>query len=280
MKSIKEKIIEAGLILQAAGIDEARRDARMLLAFALGKNQAYLITYDERTLSPDEERLFDTYIYRRSKREPLQHITQNQEFFGLDFYVSRRVLIPRPESELIVENALQILPENGRFCEVGIGSGCISIAILHEAETTSAIGLDISEDAISIAAKNASKHQVANRLAIRHSNLFEALGDEKFEVICSNPPYISLDEMNGLQPEVIDYEPRSALTDGGDGLSIIKKLIAESPRYLKPRGFLLMEIGFGQAEKIRGLISDDIWHSFNILPDLQGIPRMVKLQLK
>ncbi len=278
-RNIDTVLQEFSNILQASGIDESLRQAKLLLAFALQKNQTFLIAHNNYELTEIEYEKFRSLILRRAKREPFQHITNNQEFYGLDFFVNKDVLIPRPETELIVENALKVLQENQTFCEVGVGSGCISISILHELKTVSAIGLDISEQALKIAKRNAETHKVLERLSLQKSDVFEILRDEKFDLIVSNPPYISLEETKTLQAEVIDYEPLNALTDEKDGYTIIEKLITESPKFLKQNGHLFIEIGFGQAEKINEFVSDKIWKSFEILPDLQGIPRMVKLQL-
>jgi release factor glutamine methyltransferase len=280
MQHISDKLKASTQILQASEITEARRDAKLLLAFALGKDQTFLIAHDDYVLSETEENRFDEFIRRRVRREPLQHITNNQEFFGLDFYVDKNVLIPRPETEMIVENALEILPENAIFCEVGVGSGCISVSILHELKTVSATGLDISENALKIAKRNAETHQVSGRFTLKQSDVFSSLDNEKFDLICSNPPYISVDEIPNLQAEVGQFEPLNALTDGDNGLTIIRNIIENSPKFLKPNGFLLIEIGFGQAEHIGEVVSSEIWRSFEILPDLQGILRMIRLQLR
>ena len=278
MPNISEKLREAAGILQAAKISEPRREAVSLLAFSLQKERSFLIAYSEYELSAEEEERFQEFLQRRANREPFQYITGAQEFYGLEFAVTPDVLIPRPETELLVENALKLLPENAVFCEVGIGSGCISVAILHEVETTRAIGLDISEKALQIAEKNAKRHQVSQRLLLKTSDVFEALKNEKFDMILSNPPYIPRRDFETLQIEVRDFEPASALTDGKDGLSIIEKIIGDAPRFLKPRAFLLMEIGFDQSAAVSKMLSPEIWQNIEILPDLQNIQRMLKAQ--
>ncbi|MCU0238648.1 MAG: peptide chain release factor N(5)-glutamine methyltransferase [Pyrinomonadaceae bacterium] len=278
-KKIETVLREAEKILQANNITEFRKEAKSLLAFSLNKNLAFLIAHNDYELNQIEYENFCKLIERRAKREPFQHITNNQEFYGLNFFVNKDVLIPRPETELIVENSLQVLQQNERFCEVGVGSGCISIAILHELKNVSSIGLDISEKALKIAQRNAETHQVLERFNLQKSDVFESLDNEKFALIVSNPPYISLEETKNLQAEVIDYEPLNALTDEKDGFTIIEKIIKESPKFLRENGHLFIEIGFGQAEKINKFVDSKIWQSFEILPDLQGIPRMVKLQL-
>lgn len=279
--NISDHLKKAAEILQKSGIAEARRDANSLLGFALQKNRTFLIAHDDYELTEAEQKHFDEAIERRAKREPLQHITGKQEFFGLEFEVNHDVLIPRPETELIVENAIEILTanENPCFCEIGAGSGCISISILHELEKTSAIGLDISENALKTAKRNAEKHRVAERLDLRISDVFSILTDEKFDLIVSNPPYISSDEIKNLQAEVKDFEPLNALTDGADGFSIIEKIIENAPQFLKSNGSVLMEIGFGQAEKVEAMIDHEIWCEIEFLHDLQDIPRTLKIRL-
>ncbi|HQU81474.1 MAG TPA: peptide chain release factor N(5)-glutamine methyltransferase [Pyrinomonadaceae bacterium] len=276
--NISEYLKNASEILLKSEIAEARRDANTLLGFVLQKDRTFLIAHSEYELTESEQTRFDEAIERRAKREPLQHITGKQEFFGLEFEVNKDVLIPRPETELIVENALEILKnlENSRFCEVGVGSGCISISILHENKNASGKGLDISEKALKVAKRNAEKHQVSERFDLQISDVFEVLKDEKFDIIVSNPPYISMQEIQGLDAEVKDFEPLNALTDGNDGFSIIVKIIRESPKFLKPKGFLLMEIGFGQAEEVLKMIDEKNWSEVEIVADLQNIPRMLK----
>ncbi len=276
MPNIAEKLKEATVILQKCGIREPSREAASLLVFALGKDRTFLIVHPEYQLSIEEETGFQKFLQRRTTREPFQYITGNQEFYGLDFMVTPDVLIPRPETELIVENAIKLLPENAKFCEVGVGSGCISIAILHNVKTATGVGLDISENALQIAEKNARRHQVSDRLQLKKSDVFEGLKDERFDLIISNPPYISFNDFEVLQPEVHDFEPMSALTDGKNGLSIIAEIIKNSPEFLKPQNYLLMEIGFGQAIEVKNMFAPKIWETIEILPDLQNIPRMVK----
>ncbi len=278
--NIKSKINEATAILETAGIAESRREAKSLLAFALKKDQTFLFAHDDYFLTKTEQILFDNLLKRRSNREPFQHITENQEFYGLDFFVSKDVLIPRPETEIIVGTSLQNLAENSTFCEVGIGSGCISISILHNLVSANAFGLDISEKALKIAEINAKVHKVSNRLTLKTSDIFSSLNIERFDAIVSNPPYIASETISTLQPEVQHFEPLNALTDGGNGLSIIETLISESPKYLKQNGFLLIEIGFNQSETIRSFAENSkLWSQIEFLPDLQEHLRVVFLRM-
>ena len=278
---ISEALRTATEILRESGIGEPRREAASLLAFALGKDRTFLITRDDYELSETEKTRFQSLLQRRANREPLQYIKGVQEFYGLDFIVTPGVLIPRPETEMIVENAVEILKalENPRFCEVGVGSGCISVAVLYHAKKASAIGLDVSEKALEIAGLNAGKHHVAGRLKLEISDVYEALTGEKFDLIVSNPPYIPQADIEHLQREVRDFEPFEALTDGADGLSIIERIIDGAPRFLKPEGFLLLEIGYTQSEAVESFFAADVWRSVETLPDLQGIPRTVRAQI-
>ena len=281
MSDIVEVIEKAAEILARNGVAESRREASSLLAFVLGKDRTFLFAHSEYKLSSQEEKRFWEFIGRRAKREPFQHITGKQEFYGLDFFVSKDVLIPRPETELIVENAIEILREidSPKFCEIGIGSGCISVSILSEVKIARAKGFEVSEKALKIAERNAERHEVSGRLKLEISDVFENLQNEKFDLIVSNPPYISSADFAGLQPEVRDFDPKIALTDGKDGFSILSEIIKKSPKFLKSGGFLLLEIGIGQGEPIKKMFSDTIWKKVGILPDLQGIPRTVKARL-
>lgn len=278
MPNVSETLKLAAEILQASGIADPRREAASLLAFALHKDKVFLVAHSEHELSSEEEKLFQNVVARRARREPFQYIVGRQEFYGLDFAVTPDVLIPRPETELIVETAIEILraENNSAFCEVGIGSGCIAVSILYHARRTSAVGLDISENALKIARKNAETHLVAERLELKLSNVFNNLKNETFDLIVSNPPYIPLDEIKTLQAEVREFEPIEALTDGGNGLSIVEKIIRDAPEFLKDKGSLLMEIGFNQSKQVEALFNREVWRKVEILPDLQGIPRMVK----
>ncbi|MBX7170731.1 MAG: peptide chain release factor N(5)-glutamine methyltransferase [Pyrinomonadaceae bacterium] len=282
MLKISEVLKDTTDILQQSGIVEPRREAVSLLAFYLGKDKTFLIAHPEYELTEEDEFSFYQLVSDRANRTPFQYITGTQEFYGLDFEVNEDVLIPRPETEIIVENAIEILQkiENPNFCEVGTGSGCISVSILHNVPKANAIGLDISSNALGITRKNAGNYNLLNRLELRKSDVFSALSQTKFDLIVSNPPYIPSEDIAHLQAEVRDFEPLNALTDGKNGLTIIEKIINQSPEFLHPNGFLLMEIGFNQSEDVQKMFSDEIWQSVEILPDLQGIPRTVKAKVK
>lgn len=282
MKNITEAIQKAVEILEQNGILQSRSEAKSLLCLAIQRDKTFLIAHSEYELSSNEIKVFQEFIERRANREPFQHIAGKQEFYGLDFVVSKDVLIPRPETELIVENAIEFLNilDNPRFCEVGIGSGCIAVSILQNVKSSTAIGLDISEKALAVAKRNAENIGVSERLELKVSDVFEVLNDdEKFDLIVSNPPYIAKKDLGNLQKEVRDFDPHIALTDGKDGFSIIGKIINESPKYLCSKGYLLMEIGIDQSNKVSKMFDSNIWREICLINDLQGIPRMVKAQV-
>ncbi len=279
--NISSTISTAAETLKLAGVADPRREASSLLAFALDKPSAFLIAHPEYELTDDEAARFDGFIARRAYREPFQYITGRQEFYGLDFQVSPDVLIPRPETETLVEEAIRELNKLSEivFCEIGVGSGCISVSILHNVQNATAIGVDISEKAIAVAERNAARHGVADRLTLIKGDLFAGV-DHRFDLIVSNPPYIPFADLTDMQKEVRDFEPHNALFAGNDGLDIVRRLIEEAPEHLSPCGLLLIEIGFGQAEKLRGRFDLSIWNEPEFLTDLQGILRTVKALIR
>ena len=265
--------------LSESEIPEHRREASDLLAFALRKPQVFLIAHPEYELTSSEKTLFDESVKRRSNREPFQYIVGHQEFFGLDFEVSSDVLIPRPETEILVEAAIEILNglDGPSFCEIGVGSGCISVSILNNLKNASAVGVDVSEKALAVARRNAEKHLVIGRLKLKKADIFSDVTG-KFDLIVSNPPYVPAENIATLQAEVRDFEPHIALTGGAGGLDIIERIVCESPEHLTTQGVLFIEIGFGQFEKVCELFDNAAWNPPDFLPDLQGIPRIVKAQ--
>jgi release factor glutamine methyltransferase len=281
--SIAEAILEAAQALRVAGVPEPRREAGSLLAHVLGKDRTFIISHAKDELDQTTLESFASMVQRRAQGEPQQYITGTQSFYDLEFKVTPSVLIPRPETELLVEAALklmdQVTPPSQLICDVGTGSGCVAITLLHLRTATRAVAVDISKDAIEVAYENAERHQVSDRISFVLGDTFDALDPEqKFDLILSNPPYVSASAMAGLQREVRDFEPRIALTPGGDGLSIIYRLMDESPAYLQPGGYLLFEIGFDQHEAVHNRIDPRNWKLLDIQPDLQGIPRVVALQ--
>ncbi len=283
--SIAQVIVEAAQVLRRAGVPEARREAGSLLAHAIGRDRTFLITHADEELGPTEINLYRGFIERRAAGEPLQYITGRQEFFGLDFEVTPDVLIPRPETELLVETALELLKETNTaqlVCDIGTGSGCIAIALLHAQPALRALALDISPQALAVASRNAERHRVRDRLLLAASDCFDALDEAsaQFSIIVSNPPYVAARALEGLQREVRDHEPRVALSPGADGLAIIRRITANASRFLKPGGHLLLEIGFDQHEAVTKLFDHKLWQLLDIHKDLQGIPRTVVARKK
>jgi release factor glutamine methyltransferase len=285
--TIAEALDEAARALRESGVTDARREAASLLAHAIGRDRAYLFTHDEDGLEAGKSSAFRRLVERRAAGEPLQYVTGRQEFYGLDFEVSPDVLIPRPETELLVEAALEVLRGHDapRVCDVGTGSGCIPVALLHERADARALALDISPAALRVARRNAERHNVSPRFETLASDCFDALRADElrertFPLVVSNPPYVAERDIEGLQREVRDHEPRVALTPGGDGLSVIRRLVSEAPDFLEPGGHLLFEIGFNQHEQVAALVNPRVWTLLDIQPDLQGIPRLVALRRK
>lgn len=254
------------------------RDASYLLTFAISRDRAFVIAHPEYELSSSEAAKFNSFIERRSMSEPVQYITNKQEFFGLEFFVDPSVLIPRPETELLVEHSLDFLRSrtSRRFLELGVGSGCISVSILKNEIGASGFAFDVSENAIKTASRNAEAHGVADRLTFDVSDLFDNVPQEQFDLVVSNPPYIASDEYAELDREVRDFEPTIALTDGNDGLSVIEKILLTSPKYLASGGLLLVEIGWKQSDAVLGMIDPSQWSSVEMIPDLQGHMRTLK----
>jgi release factor glutamine methyltransferase len=281
--TIAQALVEATQMLRRAGITEARRDAAVLLAHLIGRDQTYLIAYAERELAGADIGRYRAAVERRAAGEPLQYITGHQEFFNLDFAVTPDVLIPRPDTELLVETALELLgatDERRAVCDVGTGSGCIIISLLHERPQLKGVATDISPDALKVAARNAAQHGVGSRLELIVADCLDALSPERarFSLIASNPPYVTETALPHLQREVREHEPRVALTPGGDGLSIIRRLLRDAPVFLEASGHLLLEIGFDQHEAVHGLIDTRVWTLLDIHKDLQGIPRTVAVR--
>lgn len=280
--SIAQAILEGANKLRKAGVPDERREAGSLLMYVLDCDRGYILTHAEDLLSDEQAGKFIDSLDERASGKPLQYITGRQEFFGLEFEVNSDVLIPRPETELLVEAALSLISQNEEpfICDVGTGSGCIVVSLLNKLPDASAVALDISAAALKVAERNATRHGVRDRLSLVTSDCFAGLGpasDPGFDLIVSNPPYVAEREIEGLQREVRDFEPRAALVSGEDGLTVIRRLLLESRDYLKSGGFLIFEIGFDQHDAVRQLIDENSWKLLEIYDDLQGIPRTVAL---
>ncbi len=283
--SIAETILQGAHKLRQAGVPEARRESGSLVAHVLGRDRSFILSHAGDPIGEEQAERFRECLARRAQGEPLQYITGHQEFFGLDFEVTRDVLIPRPETELLIETALKLFAGSAAafICDVGTGSGCIAITLVHELPQARAIAIDISPGALVVARRNAARHLVTERINFILSDCLAALKTREprqspFDLIVSNPPYIEESAMAGLQREVRDFEPRSALAAGADGLAIIRRLLIEAARFLKADGYFLFEIGFNQAAAVQQLLAPKTWKLLDIHKDLQGIPRTVALQ--
>jgi len=267
-------------LLDAAGVDEPRMEAGSLLAQVLGRDRTFIIAHAEEALTDEQMESFRGFVGRRARHEPLQYITGRQEFFKLEFEVTPDVLIPRPETEIIVETAPELLRDEARpfVADIGTGSGCIVISLLNELPNAHAVATDSSPAALLVARRNAERHSVVDRLTLVESDCFSALEPAgQFSLIASNPPYISDNELETMQREVL-YEPRAALFAGPDGLAVIRRLLRDASLFLRRGGYLVFEIGFGQHEAVKNLIDRDVWKLLEIREDLQCIPRTVVLQ--
>jgi release factor glutamine methyltransferase len=246
-----------------------------------------MLSHAEDVVGAEQLTQFHELLARRALGEPLQYLTGRQEFYGLEFEVNQAVLIPRPETELLVEAALKLVTAGAPYiCDVGTGSGCIVVTLLHELGQTArarAVALDLSPAALEVAMRNAARHAVAQQIEFAVSDCFAALeakdeGAPKFDLIVSNPPYVTDGELAGLQREVRDFEPHLALTAGPDGLAIIRRLLVGAGKFLRTGGHFLFEIGFEQSATVVQLIDLERWELLDIHQDLQGIPRIVALK--
>ena len=243
---------------------------RIVLCHALGITRVGLITQSARVLSPAEAQLLGALVERRLQGEPIAYIVGKREFFGLDFYVTGAVLIPRPDTELLVELALDRLPAKGRVLDMGTGSGAIAVAIAYTRGDAHVTALDVSEAALEVARGNA----VANGTRVRflQSDWFSAVGAEQFDLIVSNPPYIAKGDAHLSQGD-LRFEPAGALTDHGDGLSALRSIAAGAQAHLAPQAWLLLEHGYDQAAQVRQLLTDTGYTEVQSWRDLAGIER-------
>lgn len=260
--------------------DEARVDAQTLLRHALGVSRAWLIAHADHVLDTNEVMQFERLLQRRLQGEPVAYILGNREFYGLDFSVAPGVLIPRPDTETLVEAALQLIPETSagerkgplRILDLGTGSGAIAIAIAVNRPEATVTALDQSEAAVAIARTNAEKLGAKN-LRLLQSNWFSAVTGETFDIIVSNPPYIAAADPHLSQGD-LRFEPSSALASGTDGLNDIREIVATAPTHLQRGGWLLLEHGYDQAERVAGLLKEAGFTEIGHATDLAGIQRV------
>lgn len=248
-------------------------ERRILLSHALGLDRIGLITQDQRVLSPTELAHISALLVRRLAGEPIAYILGQREFFGLSLRVTPDVLIPRPDTELLVELVLQMAAQGARIVDLGTGSGAIAIAVAHQRPDMEVTALDMSEAALAIARENAARH-LQRPIHFLQSDWYQALPvGSQFDGIVSNPPYIEAHDAHLSQGD-LRFEPISALTDHADGLQALRQIIAGAPQYLRAGGFLLMEHGYDQADKVRSLLSQAGWQDVQSWRDLAGIERV------
>ncbi len=270
--TVLEVISKSSEFLAKKGVDSPRLQTELLLAHVLQMPRMKLYLNFERKLADAELDSLRELVKRRGQREPLQHLVGSTSFCGLEIAVTRHVLIPRPETELLAEAGWQFLstlnPQPSTALDFGTGSGCIAIALAAKCPSAHIVALDLSAEALALAQQNAAKNDGAERIEFRRGDGFTTLKpDERFDLIISNPPYIASAEIETLQPEVRDHDPRGALDGGADGLAFYRRLATEAATFLKPGGKLMLEFGAGQADTISAILVAQNWQIESVQPD-------------
>jgi len=286
--TLAEAIYQAAQRLSVHGIGNARLDAEILLSHTFMRDRAWLIIHRDESLDESQWSLFEDAVNRRARREPLQYITGKQEFWGLDFSVTPDVLIPRPETELVVEAALKIIHTGGKrvtIVDLCAGSGCIAVSLAKETGAARIFATDKSDRALAVARENARKHDVSDRIRFLEGDLFGPLAELDLhgmvDIIVSNPPYVRSGDLSALQPEVKDFEPKLALIAGPKGTEIQQRIIGTAPEFLKKSGALIMEMGQGQSDALMGMVNDAGRYEIpEIMKDLAGIERVLVARKK
>lgn len=264
------------------GIATARLDAELVVAQALGIDRVRVYMELDRPLTSDELAAIRALVARRRKYEPIAYILGRKEFYGRAFEVGPAVLVPRPETELVVERALALLPEGSeaRVLDLCTGSGAIAVSIAAERPRVQVDATDVSEGALELAGRNALAHGVSERLRLLQGDLFVALDrDARYSLVVANPPYIVDAEVASLSPDVASWEPHLALAGGPDGLSLVRRIVEGAPRVLEPGGSLVFEIGKGQAPGVLALLTTPVWAEARAYQDLARIERVVEARL-
>jgi release factor glutamine methyltransferase len=272
--TVKEVLDEA--VARLAPSSTARRDAELLLLRVAGRDRAWLLAHPDVELTAAQRKQFDAWVVRRARHEPVQYLLGEQEFYGLAMKVTPAVLIPRPETEHLVEETLRRVERGAvvRICDAGTGSGAIAVALAYALPRAQVTAVDCSAAALDVARQNAEFHGVAERVRFVESDWLGAVVGERFDVVASNPPYIADGEE--LETQVREWEPHAALFAGKTGIEVYERLIPQAWDVLAPRGWLLLEIGHGQQEGLAGLLSR--WDAIQFVADLQGISRIAIAQ--
>jgi release factor glutamine methyltransferase len=268
--TIRTALVQGSELLEREGIPEPRLTAEVLLGHAVHCDRTYFYAHPEQELREVEWLHYGRYLDERMKGKPTQYITKNQQFYGRDFRVTRDVLIPRPETELLVEAILKINPALGVLVDIGTGSGAIAVTLAIELDRR-VIATDLSYEALEIARTNARR--LGAKVDFVEGDLLRCLADDSADMIVSNPPYVALSDRASLQREVRDWEPALALFGGSAGMCIYERLIPEAQRVLKFGGVLALELGAGQAEAVYALVAG--WRNVRLENDLAGIPRVL-----
>jgi release factor glutamine methyltransferase len=275
---IREALAQAAQTLGNQGVESPRLDAELLLAHVLRVNRASILTWPERRLTPKQLTAFRDLVERRAAREPLAYIVGHREFFGLDFAVDPRVLIPRPETELLVERALGIargIQPRPKIADVGAGSGAIAVSLAVHLPSAVVYALDTSASALAVVAENAQRHGVADRVCCLRGDLLKPL-PELVDVVVANLPYVTTAEWEALPPEIRAFEPRPALDGGGDGLAFIRRLFEAVCDYVRPGGAILVEIGSSQGRAVTELACGTCATAeVTLCQDYAGLDRLV-----
>ncbi len=272
MTTASEAMVAATARLRAAGVPDPARDARLLLAHAARVDAARVTLIAPDDISPEIAERYDQLVALRAVRVPVSQLIGERAFYGRNFKITREVLDPRPETETLIEAALA--EPFSRVLDLGAGSGAILVTLLAERTSASGVGVDLSEAACLQSAANAAMHEVAGRTDIKQSDWFDAV-EGRFDLIVSNPPYLTADEFEQAAPELKEHEPRKALTDDADGLSAYRIIAAEAAGYLYEGGRVLVEIGWQQGAAVQKIFEGAAWGQVQVLPDLDGRPRVV-----
>lgn len=263
--------------LAGSGIENAARDAQLLAREVLGMDATGLILAEGEVLTPETLAAFEALVSRRLSGEPVARIRGTQEFYGLSFALGPETLIPRPETEMLVDFGLGVLKDRPapRILDLGTGTGCIALALLANLPGATGVGIDLAPDAVAQARANAMTLGLAGRFAALEGDWFGPVAGERFDLIVSNPPYVAGGTIAGLSPEVRDFDPRRALDGGPDGLDPYRIIAGAARAYLRPGGWLALEIGFDQGQMVRSMLSGAGLAEIGVAPDLAGHDRMV-----
>ncbi|HXS94940.1 MAG TPA: peptide chain release factor N(5)-glutamine methyltransferase [Candidatus Limnocylindrales bacterium] len=268
--TLRTALLQGTRLLEDAAVPVPRLTAEVLLAHALQRDRVYLVAHSEDELPEIGWIHFGRYLHERIQGKPTQYITKKQEFYGREFRVTADVLIPRPETEHVVEVALEVARGARRVLDVGTGSGALAVTLALELGAD-AVATDISPAAALVAAQNAASWGARTRVLV--CDLMNAVASESIELLVSNPPYVPLAQRAGMQREVRDWEPEVALFGGESGFELYERILADAPRVLRPDGWLVMELGFGSADRVQAMMHD--WMDVRFTPDLAGIPRVI-----